>query len=94
MSSKFTVYLFYAPDCRRNWLAYTGPSHARHATLHVEVEEVSGTKAKNKAITLANRGFVGLKITHKNYFNKVFGLVNYPDLLEVLGNFESDFNID
>lgn len=78
----YTVYLFHCTDCIRGWLAYL--TDQDNATIAVKVEAESGSKAKNKAITLANRGFIGLKIVYKNYDRGYWAINNYPELKEML----------
>uniref|UniRef100_A0A6M3J329 Uncharacterized protein n=1 Tax=viral metagenome TaxID=1070528 RepID=A0A6M3J329_9ZZZZ len=75
----FTVYLFRAPECIRGWLAYLRPEHSR-CTITVSVKAENGTKAKNKAITCANKGFKGIEVIGGNYDDKIFGLNNFPEL--------------
>lgn len=79
---KFRVYLFRTPDYIRGWLAYRNHSGFCRPTLTVLVEAESGTKAKNAAITAANRGFKGVEIIEKNYSSDLYSLNNFPDLLE------------
>lgn len=78
----FIVYLYYAPECIRKWLAYIRPSYPSEATYTVEIKAENGQKAKNKAITFANKNFEGIKIINKNYHNKLWGINNYPELKE------------
>jgi len=49
------------------------------------VEAENGPSAKNKAITLANRGFEGAVISRKNYKDPLWGINKFPELVEVLG---------
>lgn len=80
---QYTVYLYRAPDCTRCWLAYLTPDETRHrATFHVKLEAKNGADAKNKAITRANKQFDGLEIMQKNYDDSLWGINNFPDLLE------------
>jgi len=63
----FKVYLFRAPNCIRGWLSYVR-LHPRSGepTVTVELEATSSAVAKNAAITMANAGFVGLKVLQVN----------------------------
>jgi len=82
----YTVYLFHCRDCIRHWLAYLTPQTT--ATVVVQLEAENGSKAKNKAITLANKGFIGLTIIAKNYDKGHWAINNYPELMEMLGDFK------
>jgi len=83
----YTVYLYYSPDGIRGWLSYLKqPYRVNKATVTVKVEAETGPKAKNKAITCANNGFAGVEIISKNYDDELWGISNYPELLEVLGD--------
>ena len=82
--SLYTVYLFHCKDCVRHWLAYL--SAQSDPTVIVRVEAESGSKAKNRAISLANKGFIGLQIMSKNYDRGHWAINNYPELLEILGD--------
>ena len=75
-----TVYLFYSPNCIRNWLAYIKTFYGSDATVIVEVEAKDGASAKNKAITAANNRFNGVKIIAKNSDHKLWGIYNFPEL--------------
>ena len=79
---KYTVYLYRSPNCVRGWLAYLRPEHAITATFTVDLWEFSGAKAKNRAITLANKGFRGLEIVGRNFDHKIWGINNFPELMK------------
>lgn len=60
----YQVYLYRSPNCIRGWLAYLlhqGPP-SQEELVTVEIEASDGAKAKNAAITAANRGFAGVKV--------------------------------
>lgn len=78
-----TVYLFRSPDCIRGWLSYLETTYKDRATVTVKVLAESGPKAKNKAITAANNGFEGVEIVKKNYFDKLWGISNFPELANI-----------
>lgn len=84
-SKIFKVHLYRDPRCIRGWLSYLRPSTNR-PTVVVEVEAESGAKAKNKAITLANKDFVGLRVIRKNYADPLWGIHNFPDLVRIFGH--------
>lgn len=79
------VFLFKAPDCIRGWLAYLRNENNRY-TLKVSVKSENGSKAKNKAITLANKDFSSddLKILKLNFSDNLWGVNNFPQLKEKL----------
>lgn len=83
------VYLFYSPDCRRNWLAYKKTSYINRATILVKVKAESGSSAKNKAITAANNRFDGVEIIKKNFDDKLWGINAYPELSYLAQEFTS-----
>ena len=62
--ARHKVYLCYAPECIRGWLAYKDLSCVGWSgpDVVVSVEAETGAKAKNKAITAANNGFEGVEI--------------------------------
>ena len=77
---KYTVYLFRSPDCIRGWLAYIKTSYNDRATFKVLLSAENGAKAKNKAITAANNGFIGVEIVGKNFTDKLWGINKFPEL--------------
>ena len=79
---EYTVYLFRSTDCKRGWLAYIEPTYCDRATFTVQVEAESGPKAKNQAITAANNNFEGVKIIGKNFDDKLWGINNFPELIQ------------
>jgi hypothetical protein len=74
------VYLFRSPDCIRGWLAYLDTRNKDGATFVVRVIAETGAKAKNAAITAANRDFQGVKIIGRNYTDSLWGINNFPEL--------------
>lgn len=61
----FRVFLFRAPGYIRGWFAYVARDHG-HCTVEVEVEALTSAKAKNAAITAANKNFEGCKVIRVN----------------------------
>lgn len=76
----YTVYLFKSPECIRGWLSYIEPSYSERATFKVSLKAENGPKAKNKAITLANKGFEGLDIIARNYDDEIWGINKFSEL--------------
>ena len=83
---KYKVYLFRSPECIRGWLAYLKFMGYNPPTVTVEVEAESGSKAKNKAVTMANKGFKGIKIVDTDYDDSLYGLNNHPDIKLIIEN--------
>lgn len=79
MQKKYIVYLFRAEDCKRKWLAYL-KNETGDFTLKIVVYAETGAKAKNKAITLANKNFENVEILEKNYTHHLWGIDNFPAL--------------
>lgn len=61
----FRVFLFRCENCIRGWLAYVDRAHSR-CTVEVEIEALTSAKAKNAAITAANKNFEGCKVIRVN----------------------------
>lgn len=59
--ARFKVFLYRSDTCIRGWMAYRGHEHSG-CTVEVMIEATSGEKAKNAAITAANRGFEGCQV--------------------------------
>jgi len=72
------VYLYYAPECIRKWLAYT--TNQGHETTRVKIIATSGAKAKNAAITSANKRFSGVEVLYVNDTGDRTAIGNYPEL--------------
>jgi hypothetical protein len=75
---EYNVYLYRAPECIRGWLAYL--RNESTPTICVRLEAESGAKAKNKAQTLANKGFEGLQILSIPITNTMWDIGNFPEL--------------
>jgi hypothetical protein len=75
---RFMVYLYYAPECIRKWLAYV--QRQSPETVQVEVWAETGAKAKNAAITLANKRFSGAKFLYINDTGDRTAVGRYPEL--------------
>jgi len=82
---EYTVYLYRTRRTIRGWLSYL-QYHGEYnpCTITVQLIAENGAKAKNKAITLANKGFDGLKIVKVNFSNGIFALNRSPDIKKVL----------
>lgn len=76
---EYDVFLFRAPDCIRGWLAYVSKDSST-PTVTVRVKAESGAKAKNKAITLANKGFKDLQIICIPRTSGIWDIDNFPEL--------------
>lgn len=76
----YTVYLLKDNNCIRGWLAYIKPCWPDRCTVKVSIEGKNGSDAKNKAITAANKNFVGATILSINFTDKLWGASNFPEL--------------
>ena len=78
----YRVYLYKTPRTVRGWLAYVRPHpYSGEATVTVLIDAKSAADAKNKAITQANKGFVGTMVVGKNMNKDDFwGLPNFPEV--------------
>ena len=80
----YIVYLYRSPDCIRGWLAYIQPGDGNRATFKVMVDAETGARAKNKAITTANKGFPGVRIIACNLTDELWGVNNFPELKQYI----------
>jgi hypothetical protein len=76
--------LFRSPNCIRGWLAYISDEYGDRATFKVVVKAENGAKAKNRAITSANKGFKDVEVIGKNFTDKIWGINNFQDLKEFI----------
>lgn len=81
----FTIYLFRGDHFTRNWRAYIHAPEPERATVVIKVKDWYIFKAKQQAITIANKGFRSGIIVSVNYTDPQWGINNYPDLVEKFG---------
>lgn len=80
----YDVYLLYSPECIRGWLAYIKTTS--EPTMHVRVCAETGAKAKNKAITMANKEMKNLDIVKINYDSGFWAANKHAKLMELLSD--------
>lgn len=87
MNKKYTVYLYRSPSCIRGWLSYIKPGDPLQATVIARVSAETSAKAKNAAITQANKDLGSMDIISINKNHSLWGVNNFPDIKEKLMRF-------